>query len=210
MRFSEIINTLQKRKNSPLPGEIAYKKIYPATRKKYNSNIKPENPKQSAVLILFCKNEQGETYIPLIKRVHDGGKHSGQVSFPGGKYEFEDKSYEKTALRETAEEIGMDESKVDVLMKLSPLYIPVSNFMVHPYIGFTDTIPEFTPSPDEVEEVVNLYFSELSHPKIISKEMNIEGKITKIPFYKFKEFELWGATAMILSELMEILAQSES
>lgn len=169
----------------------------------------PCSAKLSAVLgLLFPKNDT--LNLVLIKRTEDGRAHSGQISFPGGRKEPEDTSLKMTALRETFEEIGVASTDIEVLGQLSNLYIPVSNSNVHPFIGFTPHKPEYILSNEEVQYTMEVPVQELFLPdkKIVTQirpsshpELTIEA-----PGYQWDNDHLiWGATAMIISELEDLL-----
>lgn len=134
-------------------------------------------------------------------------RHSGQISFPGGKYEQEDVNYEATALRETEEEVGVDQGKIEILGSLTDLYIPVSNFQVFPYVGMTEETPEFELQTSEVSSILEVPFEQLTDPGIVGvKDLKIGSHLTLkgVPYFDVQEHVVWGATAMMLSELLEV------
>ena len=198
-----IKNELQK----PLPGLLYQAKMAPVTRlDNYDPN--PSGARKGGVLLLLYF-ESNKLYITFIKRSEDGGVHSGQISFPGGKYELEDKSLIQTAKRETFEEIGVNGSQVEIIGNLSTLYIPVSNYLVHPTVGFTKSVPQFVPNKTEVKEIIVIpleYF--LSEINVHSGEIKVRNNRVKTPFYKINKHKIWGATAMIMSEFAEVVNRS--
>lgn len=203
-------NYIQNIKNElkkPLPGLLYQAKMAPVTRlDNYNPN--PSGARKGGVLLLLYFNSN-KLYITFIKRAEDGGVHSGQISFPGGKYEPGDKSLIQTAKRETFEEIGVNGSQVEIIGNLTTLYIPVSNYIVHPTVGFTKNIPKFIPNETEVKKVIVFpleYF--LSESNVHSGEIKVRTHRVKTPFYKINEYKIWGATAMIMSEFTEVVQRS--
>ena len=159
--------------------------------------------KDAAVLALFYPSE-GKLHLVFIKRNEYDGPHSAQISFPGGIREAGDLSLVDTALREAREELGLEE-KIEVLGALTPLHIPVSNFLVYPFVGWMNSTPAFLPDPSEVQYVVEASLESLLDPLNIDSETlyhhdtNIEA-----PFYRIGKEKIWGATAMMLSELLQL------
>ncbi|MBI1184433.1 NUDIX domain-containing protein [bacterium] len=164
--------------------------------------------KLGAVLILLFPLEN-KACFPLTQRHQYKGVHSGQVSLPGGKYEAQDRNLMATALRETEEEIGVEPSKIEVIGALSTLYIPPSNFLVHPYIGFTKEKPHMKKDDFEVHELFETDLETLLHPQTVqhTRVKIAEGLRINTPYFNLNNKIVWGATAMILSELKEILNQ---
>ncbi len=167
----------------------------------------PENAKKAAVMMLLYPNKNNEWMFCLIQRTTYNGKHSGQISFPGGKKEEQDNDFWTTALRETEEEIGIRRSSVTLLTSLTPTYIPPSNFHVYPFLAYTSSIPKFSPELGEVEAVIEVKLKEL-----LLKDAIKEGpmttsymKNTNVPMFIFNNNKVWGATAMILSEARELI-----
>jgi 8-oxo-dGTP pyrophosphatase MutT (NUDIX family) len=168
---------------------------------------KIEGGRESAVLILVCRDKNDELFIPLTERFAYDGVHSGQVSLPGGKVE-QGESLVDAALRESFEEIGIEKKDIKVLGQLTKVYIPVSNFMVLPVIGFYRGIdPGFKKNPREVKSMVKLKLSELLNENIVCEGMVAErsGQKVKAPYFFVEGFKVWGATAMMLSEFKTLL-----
>lgn len=195
----------------PLPGSIAHKRMLPAFRPETSLNIS-DNARESGVLLLLYP-EQQRTHLVLIQRSNDGGSHSGQIALPGGKREPGDRDIVHTALREANEEVSLDPENIKIAGQLSPLFVNVSNFLIHPVIAFAEAKPELHQSDYEVARIIypdlqHLFGSRRTERIIIpSKEDNM---FWEAPVYKLDaETIVWGATAMILSEL-ELLYQTIS
>lgn len=200
----QFINQLEKQLQDQLPGINAQRIMAPEVRMPEGFVPDRKNTKQSAVLIaLYSTNNQ--ITIPFIQRTNTGDAHSGQISFPGGKFELSDKSLETTALRETWEEIGIPPESVQVLGKISPLYIPVSNFQVHPFVGYIEERPPFRINPREVQELIEMPLQQLHYRETRRlKTITVRDFSFQAPYFEAKGHHIWGATAMMLSEFLEI------
>ena len=199
----ELIENLRNKLQRELTGWESHRKLAPAGR--YALETAPDiNAVKSAVLILLFK-ENNQFFFPVIQKTVYKGVHSGQISFPGGKAEVFDKDIIATAVRETEEEIGIDRNSINILGKLSPLYIPVSNFEVNPFVGYIDYIPEFYPNKSEVADLFKININDLIQSKIITRKVKVREVVFEAPFFIFPQTEIWGATAMILSEFADVL-----
>ena len=189
-----------------LPGTAAHLEMYPGRKVMPDALKEVTDYRTSAVLALLY--EHHGTKIVLTQRQNYRGKHGGQISFPGGKMEQFDQSTLQTALRETHEEIGVKPEEVEVIGKLTDVYIPVSRFLVHPYIGYHQDVPSFKPSEYEVKEVISFDVDQLLDEQNLSHK-NIktsEGLIIKdIPCFILNGRVVWGATALMLNEIKAIL-----
>jgi len=196
----------------PLPGEKFQYEMAPTGRP--GNNIYKENeiiPKESGVMVmLYPKNKI--THLVLTQRHHYKGAHSGQVSFPGGKKEENDSDLWETAKRETYEEIGISENKIIPVGKLSDLYIPVSNFLVSPYVSIHNDYPIFRIQENEVASIIELPLETLLNDKISTQKIiNVmDGIKMNVPCFEIENKIVWGATAMILSEFKAILKNIKS
>ncbi|MGM0377562.1 MAG: NUDIX hydrolase [Bacteroidota bacterium] len=191
--------------SGPLPGKNAQDLMSPSIRATGNQVGNPADARPGSVLILLYQRN-GQWMIPFIQRPVYDGVHSGQISFPGGKCEEEDDGYLFTALRETQEEIGILPQDVDFLGALTPLYIPNSNFFVYPFVGWMHQPPAFHPDPTEVDEVIEMPLGKLldkRYVKTFSEKIN--DTMISAPYYEAGNRKIWGATAMMLSEMLEIL-----
>jgi 8-oxo-dGTP pyrophosphatase MutT (NUDIX family) len=203
--MSSLINRLwwkESLKNN-LPGESAQMRMAPTFRGQYPEQ---EDPLHAAVLILLYPVD-GEMHVVFMKRNEYDGPHSGQVSFPGGAREAQDLSLEQTAIRETREEIGIEED-LEILGALTPLHIPVSNFLVFPFLAWLEKTPVFFPDRSEVQYLIEVPLKELLDPAIRESEtIYHHGKTIEAPYYRVGKEKIWGATAMMLSEFLVLAAR---
>jgi 8-oxo-dGTP pyrophosphatase MutT (NUDIX family) len=164
--------------------------------------------RQSSVLILFYE-KNGTTYLPLIKRHEYEGAHSGQISLPGGKVEPTDVDEFETALRETEEEIGINRKDIHLLGKLSPVYIAPSRFWVQVILGYHRNTPSFLPDAHEVASIIEFPLHQLKDKTSIEERKVIRTPEFSMnaPGYAYKEHFIWGATAMMLTELNFLLTR---
>ena len=205
VEFNIFIEKLKTRLSEPLPGSMAHDIMASESRLKLKMPSPNERTRESAVLILFYPSEN-QIFIPLILRPQYDGVHGGQMAFPGGRAEKEDENLTRTALREAQEEIGVRISDVKVLGELTKLYIPPSNFYVQPVVGYMTHKPDFYPDPREVDKVVEISLNEIKSPTIIGrKTIIVRGVEINTPFYDIKETTVWGATAMMISELLTVI-----
>lgn len=208
MDFQDFLQIVPHLGTVNLPGEVAHNIMVPQGRleitKKMNfDEIKPRN---AGVMMLFYPKDS-MTHLVLIVRNSYKGVHSSQIAFPGGKYEKEDINLEQTALRETHEEIGIHSDKIQVLKAFTHLYIPPSNFMVYPFLGICREEVSFYPDPIEVADIIELPLTTfLSDSIVINTEMTTSyAKSIEVPAFKIEGHIVWGATAMMLSELKIVL-----
>ena len=200
--YSDFFTNLKEELKKELPGEKAQIKMAPGVRNHAKSTSKSR--KAGVLILLYEKNE--EVFISFIQRTEYNGPHSGQISFPGGKEEKEDKDILGTALRESNEEIGIDPELVEIYGQLTPLHIPVSNFIVYPIIGIYKTIPEFNIDPLEVKKIIEVKLKDLLKTDNCTKKVFNYGDLSFVaPIYNPNNITIWGATAMMLSEFLEIV-----
>ena len=209
MKFTEFVVLLEHRLKKPLPGRSAQLKMSSLARVQELMRFSPpEDATQSSVLILLYPLA-GKTGLVLMLRPEYKGVHGGQISLPGGKYEETDESLIYTALREAQEEIGIEPSHVQIIGQLTEMYIPPSNFIVTPIIGYQAFQPRFTADPKEVALIIEIKLDDLLDEKSRQmKKMKLSlGFSFKVPSYCIDGHIIWGATAMILSELKEIVSE---
>lgn len=204
--FDGFIDCLQSRLMLELPGNVAHLKM--ASRKRLTElrdSYDQSKAKQSSVLILlYEKNDKLK--MVLMKRQDYDGVHSGQVSFPGGQKEESDIGFEETALRESNEELGIQANEVKIIGKLSDIFIPPSNFLVKPFIAYQNSVPDFTPDSIEVAEVIEADIADLFKEELKGeKKLNVRGTPIMAPYFNLNGHVVWGATAMILSELLDVI-----
>lgn len=207
MNFSEFQSKINHFKTTQLGGMKAQFKLVPKLRLQYSEEkIKNSNPKKAAVLALFYPNENGKACFLLTERASYKGTHSGQISFPGGKTEKNDANLKETALRETHEEVGVLPSSIKIIREITEVYIPPSNFLATPFLGFSNAKPKFSKNA-EVETNIEVLVSDLlDDSNITSKIMSTSYmKEISVPCFKLNNYIVWGATAMILSEIKELL-----
>jgi 8-oxo-dGTP pyrophosphatase MutT (NUDIX family) len=207
MHFDQFLQNIPHLQTVPLGGLDAQFKLAPKMRLRYDAQkIKASNPKTAAVLALFYPNEQGEATFLLTQRASYKGTHSAQISFPGGKIEENDRSLFDTALREAYEEVGIDRKSVTQLREMTEVFIPPSNFLVTPFIGFTREKPNFITN-EEVASIIEVPVTDLLDDRNIDTVlMNTSYmKEVEVPCFRLHDHIVWGATGMILSEMKEML-----
>jgi len=207
MDFSHINTISASVKEKKLPEWHSHKKLAPAMRLHFTDKmIAEKNPRDAAVLILLYPNKENKINILLTKRASYNGTHSGQISFPGGKKEVNDMDLYQTAIREATEETGVLKSDITFIKQLSKTYIPPSNFWVHPFLAITNKTPIFKPNY-EVETIIEFPLKELLDDKniLIKKISTSYMKNADTPCFIFKNEIIWGATAMILSEIKDLI-----
>ena len=206
MEFNNFLQIVPRLISETLKASDSHLKMAPIERVKYyqNYDYSVHNPKSSAVVTLFYpKNEQ--TKVLLIVRSKYPGVHSSQIAFPGGKWEKEDVSLEQTALRELEEEVGVAQEQVQLVKQWSELYIPPSNFLVTPFLGIATELPQWSIQEEEVAEIIELDLEVLLSEDIVQ---NVSMTTTyanniEVPAFVIDGHVVWGATAMILSEVKE-------
>lgn len=209
MECFEFFGWLTQRMKYPLPGTYAQQRMASPTRVlEWKKSGIPDHSRPGAVLILFYPGEKTVSLV-LIQRPEYQGVHGGQISFPGGKWEKSDESLICTALRESNEEIGINPDDVHVIGKLSPLYIPPSNYLVTPIVGYACAPLSFHPDNKEVDSIIEIAFEDLISRDIIQRRTisTSVGLFADTPAYVIGPHVIWGATAMIISELLEITGE---
>jgi len=209
MNFDEFLVSLSKVKNIPLPAETSQFKMAPPFRGELVSRYKEamKNAKRAGVLAMFYPDSSYQTQLALILRKTYKGVHSAQIGFPGGKYEDDDKTLKQTAIRETFEEIGVEKHKIEVIKQMTEVYIPPSNFYVQPFIGITHQTPKFIKQEEEVEDILEVALHHFLDENIVVNKLVSTSYTVKVevPAYELNGHLVWGATAMMLSEIKDIL-----
>jgi 8-oxo-dGTP pyrophosphatase MutT (NUDIX family) len=211
MQFQEFEKQIVKVANLALPGESIQLEMAPIERLLELKRIARQqvNPRKAGVMALFYPSETMETHLILILRKTYKGVHSAQVGFPGGKIEPGDADLQAAALRETEEEVGISASSISVLKELTEIYIPPSNFFVQPFLGITTSTPKFVAQEDEVEALIEVPLTHFMDDSVLVTKILTTSYATNIevPAFLLNGHVVWGATAMMLSEVREILKQ---
>ncbi len=204
--FQQFVDSLEKRLLQPLPGRKAQELMAPKPINERRFQEDPANPARPGGVMVLLYPHNGDIYLPLTKRPVYTGAHSGQVSLPGGKVEKTDQNIIHTALRETEEEIGVSNQTVQVIGKLSELFIVASNFKVYPTVGIVREPPLLKPDAKEVVKILTPSLSELRDVERRSvKTMYFPPYTIESPYFDIEGEVVWGATAMIISELLHIV-----
>lgn len=211
MDFNEFLSSVSKIENIPLPAEASQFKMSPPFRE-ILQDLQKENmkhAKQAGVMALFYPDNQQLTKLALILRKTYKGVHSAQVGFPGGKLEPTDKDLMEAAIRETHEEIGVHPSEITVLKQLTQVYIPPSNFYVQPFIGLAKQTPLFKKQDEEVEDIIEVFLTDfIDERNVVIKSVSTSYKLNvEVPAFKLNNHIVWGATAMMLSEIKDLLKE---
>ena len=202
-----LIENIIENLKQPLPGKEAHKELAPY-RNEIELDFKNKNPKIASTLLLIYP-KVGETFFCLIERQEYEGTHSNQISFPGGKNESGE-SMKETALRETMEEIGVDPVSINIIGELSQVFVPPSNFLIHPFVGYCDFTPDFKANEREVKRIIEVNIKALFKKDVIkvkkmgfkksSRNVNLE-----VPYLDLNNKIVWGATSVILNEFRRML-----
>lgn len=203
------ISSFFKKQNTP--GWSAQKQMAPPYRQNLvdQARFNPAKPKIAAVLIMIYE-EKGELYFPVIHRNTYPGVHSNQIGFPGGRVEAIDQNLQATALRESLEEINAKPNLIEIVGELSQLFIPPSNFIVHPFVGIYKGKPNFIASEEEVKAIIPLNLKEfIFHPNIVQHSVKVDETLHQVPAFALPNGLIcWGATAMMLNEFLVFLRNS--
>jgi 8-oxo-dGTP pyrophosphatase MutT (NUDIX family) len=205
-KFTMLMDRIREALKGPLPGLIAQKRMSPNERD-LACAPKDHQPKRAGVLVLLYPGQQkDQLYLVLTRRTETLLDHKGQISLPGGSHEPDDPSLAHTALREACEEVGVCSEDIRILGGLTPVYIPPSDFCVHPYVACVSHVPAFLAQPDEVAELLQLPLHRLmDDTNVRTERWMVRGKKTEVPYFDVFGHKVWGATAVILSELVEVL-----
>jgi 8-oxo-dGTP pyrophosphatase MutT (NUDIX family) len=193
--------------NKPLPGYQAHVELAPY-RNKSEFNFKEKNPKIASTLLLLYPKDY-EIFFCLIERQEYEGTHSNQISFPGGKNESGE-TIKQTAIRETYEEVGVETLSVNIIGELTQVYIPPSNYLIHPFVGYCDFAPKFKPNSREVKNIIEVNIKELYKKEVIKRKKmtfkkNGNNVDYDVPYLDLNDKLVWGATSVILNEFRKLI-----
>lgn len=205
LSFSEIKSRL----NSPLPGLKSHLKLAPEHRADelaaMNGNM--SSARKSAVMILLFHDADKLKVVYIRRSVYEG-VHSGQIAFPGGRYEKTDADIQATAFRETEEEIGLPAGNIQLLARLSDIYVPPSNFLISVFAGYLSQRPVYKLQEREVDAILEIDVDDLCQPDVVQeKEFVVSSgkKSVKARYFRTPNADIWGASAMITAELLDLL-----
>lgn len=196
------IDLVRRALQAPLLGAAAQLAMAPRWRGRLRL---PAEYRDGGVLVLLYPCPGG-LCLALTRRCDHLAAHAGQISFPGGLREPEDASLIETALRETREELGLATDELELLGPLTPVEIPVSGYRIHPWVAYAPAPPRFRPQPSEVAELLEVLLAQLLDPGAAAVEWRtIRGQVVEVPFYLVGGNKVWGATAMVLGELLALI-----
>ena len=204
MDFQRFITQLEITITNDLPGEESHQKMRVIYDQSIELPFSKINSTQAAVLILLYLADN-EIYFFLTKRTDELKHHKGQISLPGGTQEGNEKLID-TALRETQEEIGINKTSISIIGTITPLFVPVTGFMIYPFIGYSLNKLDPKPDPVEVATIFSVNISDLLNKENRTTEQrNIRGYDVQVPYFKLNDYQVWGATSMILSEFRDLI-----
>ena len=203
------VSFLRERLTAPLPGkEAQYRMAFAHRVEELQKRLNPPDNAKKGCVLLSLWEEQGHWHTALIRRTENPrDRHSGQISFPGGRHDETDGSLAHTALREAHEEIGIWPGQVEILGQLTELYIPVSNFSVYPFVGLLKEAPSFQLQAGEVEQVFSptlSHFQDVTSRQTADVMVGGQLLVREVPCFMVEDRAVWGATAMILSEFLAL------
>ena len=203
--FSKALHSLEKQLAKSKPGLMAQLGMCPNPRPGHQAYFDVEHTSMKAGVLLLLYPRDNSLHLVLTRRTDNVDFHKGQISLPGGKQE-EGEGLEQAALREAQEELEIDPDSISILGMLTPLYIPPSNYCIYPVVAYSPYQPHFHPSQIEVAEILEIPLDHLLGSQNIQREMwNIRDTEVEVPFYSFGKHKIWGATAMVLAEFLEII-----
>jgi 8-oxo-dGTP pyrophosphatase MutT (NUDIX family) len=208
-KMQNFLQILKTELEQPLPGTEVQWQMASSDRMIKNFPRFPGKDARTAAVLILLYPDSDSVYTVFMQRHYYAGVHGGQISFPGGKQEPSDENIIHTAIREAHEETGVDASAISVVGTLTPLFIPVSNMIVTPVIGWINESPVFNHQPEEVVFLIKTDIRRLLDPAIVKiKPFEINGELLDIKYFDYDGHVIWGATAMILNELLTLIRRS--
>lgn len=209
MGIQETLRRFEKKLKGPKPGLKAQLRMITNPRPGHKVYFEVEGSSRKAGVLILIYPWKNRLYLVLTQRTAQLDHHQAQISFPGGRQE-EGESLVQTALREACEELDIHPGNLRVMGELTPLYIPPSNYCIYPVVATAERRPDFRPSAGEVDEIIEIPFEHLLERKNIRREMwNIRGVDVEVPFYFYRGHKIWGATAMVLAELVALWGSNQ-
>ena len=208
-RFEVLLARLRDRLTQPLPGASAHLKLVPKpARGGWQAGVVPDTTRPAAALALIYPDEAGRPRLPLTLRASTLPHHPGQISLPGGAVD-PGETIEQAALREAHEEVGVDPAAIRMLGRLTPVHVLVSNFGLHPVVGMLDARPDFSAHAHEVERIIEVDLERLCDASCLRVGVRMrDGLTVNYPYFDLEQVQVWGATAMVLAELGELVKQA--
>lgn len=209
MKITELAHKLEKALKGSLPGTDVQWEMASSDRMISNFPREGKEDTRLAAVLIVLYPIKTRIHTLFIQRPVYKGVHSGQISFPGGKKEDSDNNLKDTALREACEETGICGSDINIIGSLTPLYIPVSNIEVTPVVAYAETRPAINSISEEVLSLIEAELSLFYKPQLIKeKTMMIRGEMLNIKYFDCRGHIIWGATAMMLYELLVIIEEN--
>jgi len=201
---TNLLKRLKRGLKGEKPGLKAQFMMLPRPRPGHRVYTEVEETALKAGVMVLLYPRAGSLHLVLIRRPGTVLHHRDQIGLPGGGLEA-DETGEQAALRETWEEVGVPAEKIKILGHLTPLYIPPSNYCIYPVVGTLDETPAFQPCPEEVAEIIEVPLAHLLNPRHSRAETwTVQDQPVLVPFYAFGHHKIWGATAMVLAEFLEL------
>jgi 8-oxo-dGTP pyrophosphatase MutT (NUDIX family) len=209
LAFDRLIPALRARlAGGTLPGHEAHLTMAPSDRlDRFLLSVERKTCREAAVLALLYPSDDGQTHLLLTARPDGLRDHAGQIAFPGGRRE-DGEAFEQTALRETWEEVGIAPERIERVGALTPIYIPPTRFCCYPFVGAVDRLPPLTLQPEEVARVLHVPLELLLNPATRAVgRWEVRGEAQDVPLYRLPGGDVWGATAMMLAELLAVVRE---